>query len=175
MSFKVRNGRGEKILGTIGLILFTAMAAGMIALGIESLLEGHADIFYVYLFFAVLIGALGVLSIIFMVRPRADVEGDRVVYYPQWGRKRVIDINDITKKVTLHRRDNSAPVMGGLLGGLLWYGATGGRQGAMCDYTYMCGTKEVMRIGDRMKNAELLDKIITDRLREKREQAEEEE
>lgn len=164
MKFKVRVSNGELTLGIVMIVLFSVVAAGVIALVIYDPVMRKEKTWMIMLGIAAIFIGLGFY---YILRPRVEVSDNNAVFYPKHGRKRIVDLNDITKKLTFRSSDASAPPVG-----IMGYSATGGKMEYGSDYAYFSGNKELMRIGGRMKNADRLDRIITEIIHAKQEPSE---
>ena len=95
------------------------------------------------------------IGIYVFLRPYVKADGEKVIYYPMWGRKREVDISAIDSRRETEKLDLST-----------WLYRSAGHT-VVCKvykYTYFIGEKEVMKIYSDMVNAERLDAMIKDRL-----------
>lgn len=93
------------------------------------------------------------------LRPCAAVDGDKVIYYPLWKKKRIIDIGKIDKRTVFGRMDVDTWIYRSS-----GHTMTGKKDSYTYDYSYFIGKDEVMRISSVMINAEQFDRMIKSRL-----------
>ncbi len=160
MNYTVSKKQPDLTLGIMIMLIGLAGIFGSLALRFSSPEVPDDGTFPLVIGGFSLFVVLGILSVYRAIRPRIKVKGGTVVYYPRWRKKRAVALEDIAKKLTFNRADNSAAVFGAV-----GYAATGGRQPVISEYVcYDSGNAEILRFTSGMKNSAQLNKQISELL-----------
>lgn len=128
-----------------------------------------------YLFFVAVIGIF-VLFFIYSFyaqrRPRIEVNGQTITFYPLWRPAKKVTLSEITsrKEKPDYHDPKQAVAAGALGGGLLVYAVTQQNASTMPTpkamiYTYYCGDTKLITVSTRnMENVERFDAMVVDRL-----------
>ena len=136
----------------------------------ETLAEDNA-----YLFFW---GMIGVFLLLFAFsfyvqrRPRIEVDGQDIAFYPKWGTSKRVSLSEITsrKEKPDYYDPKQAAVAGALGGGLLAYAVTKRNASTMATpkgmiYTYYSRNTKLITVSTReMENVERFDQMVVSKL-----------
>ncbi len=165
MKFTVSKKQPNVTLGIILALIGLAGIAGVTVLQITAPEVTEDGTFPLLIGGFALFAALGIFSVYCGLRPCVKVDGDHVMYYPRWKKKRTVSLDDIAKKLTFNRADDSTPTYG-----VAGYCATGGKSAVLSEMVYYDADKnELLRFTSNMKNFTRLDSLIAERLQARQE------
>ena len=173
MSFVVRMKKRKKMVFVRVLcVLMIAVLLGFLNWDLmrETLAEDNA-----YLFFW---GMIGVFLLLFAFsfyaqrRPRIEVDGQDIAFYPKWRPSKRVSLSELTsrKEKPDYYDPKQAAVAGALGGGLLAYAVTKRNASTMATpkamiYTYYSGNTKLITVSTReMENVERFDQMVVSKL-----------
>ena len=176
MSFTVRAKKRKKMgLVRVLCVLMIAVLAGVLS---WEPMRDHLEADNGYVLFWGLIGVFLLLfgfSFYAQRRPRIEVKGQNIAFYPMWGTAKRVALSEITSRK--EKPDYSDPnqavmagVLGGALGALLVHAITKRNASTMATpnamiYTYYKGRTKLITASTReMENLEQFDQLVVDRL-----------
>lgn len=153
MKYCVSEDLKKLVLAWAGVILLLFLFGFPTAMAVITDYEGIRDFLPFCIFAFIGAAALGWLLIYCLMRPRIKVCRNKMICYPRFKKKEVIEISDITQRRTEIFNDKSAVSFAGAAG----YGATGGKSGVLMKITYFVKEREIITIHTGMRNAQKLE------------------